>query len=91
MNGMLAAELAVLFQLDPIGIVLFVLHIVVIALFALGASKRNTRSRSSSHICNSFMVLAPCGSHRKITPRTAVPIYVITSKAAMSSDFFSLY
>ena len=59
MNGVLVAELAVLFKLNPVGIVLFVLHIVVIALFALGAGKRYTRSRSSSHVCNSFMVLTP--------------------------------
>lgn len=51
MNGVLLAELAVFFKLDSVGVVLFVLHIVVIALFALGAGKRYTRSGSSSHLC----------------------------------------
>jgi hypothetical protein len=49
MNGVLVAELAVFLELDTIGIVFLVLHIVVVALFALGASQRDTRSRGSRH------------------------------------------
>jgi hypothetical protein len=37
----LLAKLAILAKLDPLGIVLFVFHIVVIALLALGAGKRD--------------------------------------------------
>lgn len=54
MNGVLVAELAIFFQFDSIRVVLLILHIVVVALFALGAGKRYTRSRSCSHISNSF-------------------------------------
>jgi hypothetical protein len=35
----LFAETAVLFELNPFGIVLFVFHIVIVALFAFGASQ----------------------------------------------------
>jgi hypothetical protein len=56
MNGVLLAELAIFFKLDSVGIVLFVFHIVVIALFALGACKRNTRSRCSRHICSTPLI-----------------------------------
>ena len=40
MNGAFFAKTAVFFELDPVGIVLFVLCGVVIALFALGALER---------------------------------------------------
>ena len=43
---MLFAELAVLAKLDSVGVVLLVLHIVVIALLALGACQSNTRSHN---------------------------------------------
>jgi hypothetical protein len=49
MHGVLFAEFAVLFQLDSVGIVLFVLHVVVIALFAFGAGKRNLISGGVCH------------------------------------------
>ena len=42
MNGAFFAETAILFQLDPVGIVLLVLRGVVITLFALGALERYT-------------------------------------------------
>ena len=44
MNGVLAAKTAVLLELDSVGIVLLVFHIVVIALFAFRAGKCDTRS-----------------------------------------------
>ena len=56
MNGVLLAELAIFFKLYSVGIVLFVLHIVVIALFAFGASKRNSRPSSSRHICSTPLI-----------------------------------
>lgn len=42
MNGAFFAKTAVLFKLDPVGIVLFVFRRIVIALFALGAFERNS-------------------------------------------------
>ena len=41
MDGALFAKTAVFFELDPVGIVLFVFCCVVIALFALCALERN--------------------------------------------------
>ncbi len=87
MNGVLLAELAILFEFNPVRVVLLVLHIVVIALFALGACKRDTRSRGSCHVRNSFMVPTPFGSHRKNNTPIAVPNYVITYLSALSSVF----
>ena len=49
MHSVLSAELAMLLHFDSVGIVLLVLHIVVIALFALGTSKRNLVSSSVCH------------------------------------------
>ena len=48
-NGVLFAELAVFLKLDSVGVVLLVLHIVVIALFALGACERNLIPRGICH------------------------------------------
>lgn len=42
MNGAFLAKTAVLFKLDPVGIVLFVFGGIVIALLALGAFERNS-------------------------------------------------
>lgn len=49
MHRVLFAELAVLLKLDSVGIVFLVLHIVVIALFAFRASKRNLISGRICH------------------------------------------
>jgi hypothetical protein len=49
MNGVLSAELAVLLKLDSFLVVLLVLHIVIVALFALGASERDSGSGSVCH------------------------------------------
>lgn len=49
MHGVLFAEFAVFFQLDSVGIVLFVLHVVVITLLAFGARKRNLISGAVCH------------------------------------------
>ena len=87
MNGVLLAELAILFEFNPVRVVLLVLHIVVIALFALGACKRDTRSRGSCHVRNSFMVPTPFGSHRKNNTPIAVLTYDSTPQATVSSVF----
>ena len=44
MNRVFLAKTAIFFEFQPVGVVLLVLHIVVVALFALGTSKSNTRS-----------------------------------------------
>ena len=49
MHRVLFAELAVLLKLDSVGIVFLVLHIVVIALFAFRARKRNLISGRICH------------------------------------------
>ena len=41
MDSMFTAESAILFELDPIGIVLFVLESIVVPLLAFGAGKSN--------------------------------------------------
>lgn len=66
MNGVLVAELAVLFDLDTVGIVLLVLVVVVVALFALGAGERNLISLRVSHDCL-------LKTHLKIHPLRGVP------------------
>jgi len=48
MNGMLFAETAVLFELDSVRIVFLILHIVIVTLFALGASKSYSRSHNTT-------------------------------------------
>ena len=49
MNGMLFAERTILFQLQPLGVVLFILHIVVISVLAFGALERDLGSVDGSH------------------------------------------
>ena len=44
MNGVLAAEPAVLAHLQPVGIIFLVLHGVIVALLALGAGQGNFNS-----------------------------------------------
>ena len=61
---MLFAERAIFFELQPFGIILFVLHGVVISLFALRAFKRNFRSVYGSHFGKT-----PC---KKITPLRSI-------------------
>ena len=55
MNGVLLAERAILFELQPFGIVLLVLGRIVISLLALCAFKRNFRSVYGSHLCKNSM------------------------------------
>ena len=49
MNGMLFAERAILFELQALGIVLFVLHRVIVAVLAFGALERDFCSVDGSH------------------------------------------
>ena len=79
MNGMLFAERAIFFELQPFGIILFVLHGVVISLFALRAFKRNFRSVYGSHFGKT-----PC---KKITPLRGVCFKVYHKLFALSTDF----
>jgi len=44
MSGVFTAKTAVFFHFDPVGIVLFVFHRIVISLFAVIACKRNPDS-----------------------------------------------
>ncbi len=44
MRGVLFAKRAILRKLDPVGIVLFILHIIVVALLALGAGQSDADS-----------------------------------------------
>ena len=46
---MLFAERTILFQLQPLGVVLFILHIVVISVLAFGALERDLGSVDGSH------------------------------------------
>ena len=49
MDGMLFAERTIFFQLQSFGIVLFILHIVVISVFAFGAFECDFGSVDGSH------------------------------------------
>ena len=49
MYGMLFAVRRILFQLQPLGIVFLILHIVVISVFAFGAFECDLGSVDSSH------------------------------------------
>ncbi len=49
MNGMFFAERAILFQLQPFRVVLFVFYVIVISLFALSAFECDLRSVYGSH------------------------------------------
>lgn len=75
MNGVFFAELAVLFKFDSFGIVLLVFHVVVIALFAFGASKRNLISGGVSHSCRLLKK-----STLKYTPKGALIYFTINGK-----------
>lgn len=46
MNGVLVAKLTIFLKLDSVGIVFLILHIVVVSVLALGASKCDSRSHS---------------------------------------------
>ena len=52
---MLFAERAIFFELQPFGIILFVLHGIIVAILALGAFKRNFRSVDGSHLSKNSM------------------------------------
>ena len=79
MNGVLFAERAILFELQPLRVVLLVLHGVVISLFALRAFKRNFRSVYGSHFGKT-----PC---KKITPLRGVCFKVYHKLFALSTVF----
>jgi hypothetical protein len=51
-NSFFAAELAVLLQFKPVGIVLLVFHSVVISLFALSAFERKFNAHISPRFCH---------------------------------------
>jgi hypothetical protein len=53
MSGMLFAEAAVLRHLQSVGIVLLVLHGIVVALLALGASQSDLNPLSNGHVYTS--------------------------------------
>ena len=53
MGSMLFAEFAILFNLDAIGIILFVFVCLIIPLFALGAGQSNQHT----HSCHLFRTL----------------------------------
>ena len=52
---MLFAERAVLVERKPLGVVLFVLHGIIVAILALGAFKRNFCSVRGSHFSENSM------------------------------------
>ena len=71
MEGMLAAEAAVLVELETIGIVLLVLEGVVVPLLALGAGQCDL----DAHVSNSPLIVgsaahAPCGRGTSQLPIT---------------------
>jgi hypothetical protein len=63
MNGVLAAEAAILVHFQSVGIVLFVLHGVVIALLAFGTSQSDLDSHlvGTSYLTSDFFCLPLCG------------------------------
>ena len=89
MQRVFVAKFAVFFEFDSLGIVLLVLHVVVIALFALGAGKRDTGSVDSRHLYISFK----CEHIEKISTPNAVLIYIITNETVVSTGFtrFNLF
>ncbi len=66
MRGMLFAELAILAQLDTVGVILLVLHGIIIALFALLAGE-------SYLVAHGFHLDSLLFQHSKNTPSPAHP------------------
>ena len=87
MRGVFFAKRAILIKLDSVGRVLFVFINVVIALFAFGACKSNSRSCSFSHFLPSRPQRTRFGLNIKLTPRIRSAYIFYNIKFCMSTFF----
>ena len=88
MRGVFFAKRAILIKLDSVGRVLFVFINVVIALFAFGACKSNSRSCSFSHFLPSRPKRHRFGLNIKLTPRTRDAKRILTLIVFLVNDFY---
>ena len=90
MRGVFFAKRAILIKLDSVGRVLFVLINVVIALFAFGACKSNSRSCSFSHFLPSRPKRHRFGLNIKLTPRIPRCLLILHYKQPAVNFFYAV-
>lgn len=90
MRGVFFAKRAILIKLDSVGRVLFVFINVVIALFAFGACKSNSRSCSFSHFLPSRPKRHRFGLNIKLTPRIPRCLLILHYKQPAVNFFYAL-
>lgn len=90
MRGVFFAKRAILIKLDSVGRVLFVLINVVIALFAFGACKSNSRSCSFSHFLPSRPQRHRFGLNIKLTPRIPRCLLILHYKQPAVNFFYAV-